>query len=554
MALPNIDGKDDSNKNKGLPTSLPENPDDRYRRSQKSALPDFEGASTSSSIPDFSSSEGSDINDDDDAFERMSFDEQAYDDERMAEEENNAGEFEHDDDDDNDFEEEEPRRAPQRPQRAERPRQSTQKSRRSGTQAQRKGSGNRSTEGSQGDKSPQKRAKKRGPRTPTEQIKERGPLYVDEDKKQLKTFGTEQKGKDGKRKKVTPSKFDNRNNLRKRAVIVQGAILTGFAILAFMGTKNALFPPDTLEQEEVLALIHQVTGDMNFPTERGSGFVENFMETFISVDDDDIRQAALNYFYTGEVSESYASDQMNPESNFSQQVAYGPVVYDYNVLSAESAEYIVGVAVSTSDDPAGIPTYNETTGETNVQWRFFSVNVYYDAESDAMAIVDNSPNIMPPQSVFLTEEVPEPLLPGTQEPDEELTAETRNAVQGFINGYMDSSLDNTSLIDQYIYEESEDEPFFLTHGLDGEFELYGEEPVTHTAFYADNENPNHARALVEVSMRDTSTGDEDDDGASNVYNSQYMMRLMQSGDGTWYVTQFRPSLYTPASILEGEEG
>lgn len=553
MALPDIDGDKDPNKKKGLPSSLPKEP----KPKPKTALPSFEDNKPPVSIPDFSddTTRGNDesviessndnaeeLSDDDDTFQSIPFDEQSNEDENLLDDEHEddaLAETRRGESEQSENPQSKPKSHPQRVNRNRRkPSPSSQKSKNQNAR-------------------PKEQSEKSGGKgqSPKDRIKERGPIYVDEENKQLKTFGTEQKNSDGKkRKKVTPSKFDSRNNLRKRAMIIRVIVLSGLGILIGLGAKNALFPPDTLEQEEVMTLIQQATGELNFPTDRGSGFVENFMETFVAVDDDEVRQAALNYFYTGEVSETYNSEKMTPDSDFSQQVAYGPVVYDYNVLSSESAEYIVGVAVSTSDDPAGIPIYNETTGETNVQWRFFSVNVYYDQESDAMAIVDNSPNIMPPQDVFLSEEVPEPLLPGTQEPDEELTAATRNAVHGFVDGYMEASPDDTSMIDQYIYEEGQDDPFFLTDGLDGEFELYGEEPISHTAFYADSENPNQARALVEVSMRDTSTESTEDDGsANNVYHSEYMMRLVQSDDGTWYVTQFRPSLYTPADTLTGEE-
>lgn len=362
------------------------------------------------------------------------------------------------------------------------------------------------------------------------------PNFVDEKKVELKPYGRKKAGK------AHISDVDRRANLRKKATYVQIGVIGLLALTVGFGFKNAIFPPPTLDETEVSEIVAAQTGNLGFPSQRGQGFATDFMSAWAQRDDSPIREAALLNFYGGE--EVTDNETMIELSEFRQEVIYGPTIYEVNPISQWSENYIVGVGVSVSDTLTGVPL-EIGEGEPNIQFRYFSIDVYHDPESNSMSIVPGSPSLVPPYEISGSSEMPPPTLPGSGVEDATLTESSRTTVEGYISGYVNASSDNTSSIDQYITEGIEPDPVYLTKGMEGTVELDGEvsDAVTHTVYRIDSEDDSYVAAVVNVRWRDSSAGSGDESGVT--YQSTYNMRLMQEAEGRWTVTGFWPLYYVP---------
>lgn len=362
------------------------------------------------------------------------------------------------------------------------------------------------------------------------------PNFVNEKKKELEPFGGKKSGK------AYISDVDRRANLRKKATFVQFGVLGLLALTVGFGFKNAIFPAPTLSNEEVVQIIDDQTGNTGFPSQRGEGFATDFMSAWAQRDDSPIRAAALANFYGGE--EATDGETMLELGEFRQEVVYGPTVYEVNPISLWSENYIIGVGVSVSDTMTGVPLEIGEEGEPNIQWRYFSVDVYWDNEADTMAITPGSPSLVPPYEIAGRSEMPPATMPGSGAEDAALTEASRTTVEGFMSGYVNASSENTSPIDQYITEGIEPDPVYLTKGMDNAVELDGEvsDAVTHTVYRIDAEDDSYVAAVVNVRWRDSSAGGEE---TGVTYQSTYNMRLMQEAEGRWTVTGFWPLYYVP---------
>lgn len=381
------------------------------------------------------------------------------------------------------------------------------------------------------------------------------PKFVDEENAKLKTFGRKQKSTKGGTRRAPVAEFDERKNLRKKALAIQIGVIGLLGIMAGCGVKNAVLPPPTLDEADVMGIVNTMTGETGFPHERGAGFAEDFIQAYMDRRDDPISSSMLSYFYTGSFAGGEDSGTLSTSGNFQQQVMYGPTVYDVSPVSANSASFLVGVAVSVSgEEQEGI--LSTINGEANVQWRFFNVNVYYNEEEDSLGIAPDSPTLMPSTNIVPAAEAPVPQLPGTGAPDTALTEDTATTIRGYIEEYANASAENPGSLSQYINAEFEElsggDPMFLTDGLDGEFELDGdaESAIEHQTMYMEEENDTYAAAIVRVQWRETPEIQADgtdvvvEADASAVYESTYAMRLIKDGNN-WTVTRFSPFLYSP---------
>lgn len=464
-------------------------------------------------------------------FETVSYDEQSrldeeYEAQSEAEQINyDAAEYE--------FDDEQQRPAPQRSQRTSRERPPARKRRPEGEQPQ--GDRKRGPRS----KKPEKRATRADAKLAA--FNEPGPKddprpnFVDEKNMELEPYGRK------KGDKAYISDVDRRANLRKKATYVQFGVIGLLMLTVGFGFKNAVFPPPTLDENEVAEIVATQTGDTGFPSERGQGFATDFMSAWAQRDDSPIRQAALTYFYGGE--ETTDAETILELGEFRQDIVYGPTIYEVTPVSQRSENYVIGVGVSVSDTMTGVPL-EIGEGEPNIQWRFFSVAVSWDEETDAMSIAPGSPSLVPPYEIGARSEVPPATMPGSGVEDSALTEASRTTVEGFMSGYATASEENTSPIDQYITEDVEPDPIYLTQGMDGEFELDGEasEAIEHTVYRIDPDDESYVAALVNVRWRDTSAGEED---TGVVYQSTYNMRLMQEAEGRWTITGFWPLYYVP---------
>lgn len=360
------------------------------------------------------------------------------------------------------------------------------------------------------------------------------PNFVDEDNLKLKPYGRK------KSSRAYISDVDKRANLRKKATFIQFGALGLLALAVGFGFKNAVFPPPTLSETDVAEIVSSQTGELGFPSARGEGFAKDFMSAWAQRDDSPIRAATLERFYGSEGTPE--GETMEVSGDFRQDIVYGPTVYEKTPVSANSENYVIGVGVSVSDTQTGVPL-QIGEGEANIQWRYFSVSVYWDEATDAMSIVPGSPSLVPPYENGAQSDVPTARKPGTGEENSDLTEATMSTVEGFMSGYVDASEENTAPIEQYINREVEDDPVFLERGMDNGLELDGEvsEAVEHTVYTVEPDNEEYVAAEVNVRWKDTSAGEE----SAVTYTSTYNMRLVQESEGRWAVTGFWPMYYVP---------
>lgn len=388
---------------------------------------------------------------------------------------------------------------------------------------------------------PRRDAVPEGSVLPPEPENEKRPeAFIDKKKIKLKKFGRTQRNKDGTVRKQLTSEFDDRNNLRKRSKLVTTGVIALLSVLVVSSIIQTVVPDNNLEEEDVQEIVAQMTGS-SFPLDRGESFAENFINAYANRTGDSLDEAALAFFYSGDTNArtNPAETTFDSSGDFSQRIAYPAKVYDKRIGNPFSASFTVGVAVSVSDDPDGIPV-TTPDGEPNIEWRFFDVNVYHDPNTDALSIAPGSPTVVPPVKISDTNAVPNEQAIGTGDESAELNVETRGTVEGFITSFMDVTPESSSAVSQYIVS---DPPISVINGFGGAFEVDGdpEDAILTEAFYRGEHGGNEAIVRTTVNMRDKSTQYENSSNDDNrresyaTYTSTYMVFLAREGE-RWVVT------------------
>lgn len=352
-------------------------------------------------------------------------------------------------------------------------------------------------------------------------------VFINEKKGTIKPFG-------GNRK-IKEHEYDKRKNMRKNAMIVQWVVIGLIVILIGLGVKNAVFPPDTLSEQETADIAAATVGLTNFPLEEGEGFAKDFMQAYLTINADDVSDKVLGYYYTGSLSDG-DSNNLNKEAtmNYKQKILYGPTVYDAYAFNDYSARFTIGSLVK----PEVVE--GKTPSGVEPKWEFFNVNVYYNSAADTFAITDDSPTIVPASEVGTPADIPERVLLGTGESDQALAGEIESVVFGFLQGYAESSPTNHSSIDQYITNSKDSE---LIKGLDGEYEFSGElsDSIQIEAFpTVDSEEQTEIKALTTVKWANKIKGIDSETRVD--YTSTYVITLEKIAD-KWLISKFQPQYY-----------
>lgn len=359
-------------------------------------------------------------------------------------------------------------------------------------------------------------------------------VHIDEATKKLKPFG-------GK-KSLKVADFDPRKNLRQKARTFQFVSMGLIGVIIALGVYNAVVPKPTLSTNDVIKTVQETVSITNFPIESGQGFAKDFMQAYFTMGTDPSAQTVLNYYYSGRM---VAGTQNYPNryntSGYGQTILYGPTIYGAQYLTDESANFTIGALIQPEDTTAGQVDSNGNPVTTSVpdgstaEWQFFSVNVYYDAETLQFAVTPDSPTLIPkPQSLSSTG-TPDPSPIGTDEEIEDPTA-VKATVQGFMEGYRTSTPEDHIRLDQYLNAEPAVE---LLNGLGGAYEFANEGVDGAVTYVAYMTATTEIKVLVKVVWEYQYT-----DTATTTYNSQYIMTLDPSSTG-YVVTKFAPYYYTP---------
>lgn len=355
-------------------------------------------------------------------------------------------------------------------------------------------------------------------------------LFIDEKNLKLEPLG----------RKVKVNDFDKRKNIRQRSKVVQMIALSVLLLLLGLGLKNALIPPATLTTDEVTTIVAQSVNMTNFPSERGKGFAEDFIQAYLTLNDNEINSNVLAYYLSGDPNGTF--DMMNKRvasSGFSQNIVYGPTVYETTHLTDYSENYVVAALVEkegietrpgqiTEDDPG-------EKDEVQTQWLYFSVNLYYDEENNTLSVTKDSPTLIPNFRLANSNNVPAEAPLGTGRTSPELNQEVKSVVMGYMRGYAVSTVNNHADLDQYV---APDPPLDLLAGMGGQLDFADtpETSITYTAYTGLVEG--EVKVDVIVDWRDTASNNQ-----SITYKSNYVMTLELQSNNLYLVTKFAPKLY-----------
>lgn len=354
--------------------------------------------------------------------------------------------------------------------------------------------------------------------------------FIDKKKKKLIPFG----GKKSKRRKrlVKSSDFDDRKNKLAKTKIIQFSILVVIAILFLLGLKNTFMPSHVYTADQIREFAAQGAGQTGFPEERGKAYVESFMEVYLELDrakPENIQM--LSYFYGEEKFVNSNSHVLNMRwnSETKQEVIIPPRVFEVDLLNEYSAQYKVSAYVSNTDGKT--VSGNEPIG----RWLSFSVNVYYDVESDSMVITPDSPSIIPAYRITNQSVVPERAPLGTSINKEILPA-LSPTINGFIEAFAKSSMESHDSVLQYI---DDSDNVALYDGFGGSVELNGDpETAIKKVIYNTESGVYLADLTVEWIDVAASQGDHQVE-----YTSRYIMEIKPIADGKYAVSSFVPYTY-----------
>lgn len=354
--------------------------------------------------------------------------------------------------------------------------------------------------------------------------------FIDKKNKKIIPFG----GKKSKKKKfVKSSDFDDRKNLLAKTKIMQFSVISIIVIMFFLGLKNTFLPAHVYTSEQIKQFAAEGAGQTGFPKERGQSFVENFMNSYLTIDPSRPElYEILNVFYgrEGAKNEEYGQKNMTWTNDTKQKVIIAPKVYSVELLTDYSAQYKLNAYVSNTDGSV-------VDGEGSAgRWLSFSVNLYYDKESDTLAITEDSPSLIPSYKVSPGSEVPERAPSGNGEVNEEILPAITPTINGFIEAYAEASRDSHESIIQYIDDKND---INLYDGFDGAVKLNGDpsEAIKKVAYNSDD---GIYRVFVTVDWLDTAATQDDYQVG---YTSKYIMRVKPVEDGKYAVSSFVPYTY-----------
>lgn len=359
-------------------------------------------------------------------------------------------------------------------------------------------------------------------------------VHIDEDKKKLKPFG-------GK-KSLKVADLDKRKNVRSQARTVQTVLILLLVAIVGFGAYNAIVPKATLTTDDVRETVQQTVAMTDFPIEGGQGYAKDFMQAYFTMGTDPSAQTVLNYYYSGRMvpgTQNYPN--RTNSKGYGQTILYGPTIYGSTYLTDSSANFTVGALIQPEDtttgqvDASGNPVTTSVPDGSTAEWQFFSVNVYYNAETQQYSVTPDSPTLVPKPQNLASSKAPEGAAVGTGEEIED-QAVVKATVQGFMEGYRTSTPEDHIRLDQYLKAEPGVE---LLNGLGSSYEFANEGVDGAVTYVAYATTTTEIKVLVKAVWEYQYT-----DTVTTTYNSQYIMTLEPSSTG-YVVTKFAPYYYTP---------
>lgn len=371
--------------------------------------------------------------------------------------------------------------------------------------------------------------------------------YVDTKRKRIIPFG----GKKSK-KRVSErgfAQFDSRNNLQTSVRVVRSISMAAIVFVIGLGAYNTFFK-HIPNQAEITTIAQSVSGNIGFPTQKGSAFAEQFaqayLQTYGTSNQENSSATLLNYFYSGSgvnAKDGFGSQSNGGNSggqnvtikgNINQKILIQPRVYQSVVAGPTSATFYVNALVSNYKGS------DMSSGAYAGKWISLAINVLYDTKHDALSINPDSPSIVPTMNIQsgidATREQP---LVGTGETvSDDTTKAMQPTITGFLTAYSDVTQSQHSLINQFVNSDADNSVY---EGFGGYYKYDASNSSNNTTAYKTDKS-NVYKAVVVSIWKSNTSGSQ----ASVSYPSKYVMTL-EKVNGKFFVTKINPLTYTPKS-------
>lgn len=361
--------------------------------------------------------------------------------------------------------------------------------------------------------------------------------FIDKKKMKLKPFGGK-KSKKSKKSFARAKDFDDRKNTLTLVRALRLLMIVVVIGLFGMGIKNTFWPSHVYTQDDISAIAQQSIGQTGFPMNRGAALAEQFTEAYFNFDsENDNSGKVLSSFYKGRGETAAGAIEKNGKNK--QRILIAPRVFSQNAVSENIANFYVNTLVT---DRHG-NEFDEGGNQTS-KWVALSVTIYFDSETQELSIAKDSPQIIPSYEVGSTEVQPEAEKLGTGQADPEIYESMKPTIDGFLKAFAASSADSHADVDQYV--KADPDPALLS-GFAGKFKVADETLDASTASIypvSDKEGNHEWKVDLTVKWEDSTSTDNRDNLS---YTGRYVMTVEKSKDGKFFVTAFRPYVYTPST-------
>ncbi len=359
--------------------------------------------------------------------------------------------------------------------------------------------------------------------------------YIDKKKLKIIPFG----GNKSKRKSsfARAKDFDDRKNTVTLAKALRTFVIIVLLGLFGMGIKNTFFPSYVYTPNDISSIAQQAVGQSGFPMNRGRAFAEQFAEAYLNFNSEDANSGkVLSSFYGSQSSENKDGVvDMNGKNN--QKLLTSPRVFSETAVSPEIATFQVSGLVT---DRKG--TEFDKNGNRTSKWVALSITVYYDKDNQTLAVAKGSPQLVPSYGVADNTTQPQATPLGTGVAVPELFEKMKPTIDGFLKAYGASTSSSHADVDQYVKSNADPSLFA---GFGGEYRIKAETvESSNTNIYPSSDKKDNKEWKVDlnISWEDTSSVDARDHLG---FNGRYVMTIVQSSDSKYFVTAFRPYVYTP---------
>lgn len=336
----------------------------------------------------------------------------------------------------------------------------------------------------------------------------------------------------GNKIKFKAKDFDTRKNLLvsvKLFRIFMIVLLIGFFIL---GVKNTLFPEQIYTKEQIKGIAQKAVGNTGFPLDRGRSFASNFLYYYVNSDNSPETKQLLNYFYEGNITLGASPlTKKSDKADTQQRAVMQPMLVEEFSHADYAAVYRFSVLLTDTD--GNITT--EDGRSVKARWHTFSINVYYDKETDSLAIHPDSPTIIPNKNIASSSKVPTEAPIGNGEKNADMLSILKSTIDGFVIAYSKVTIESHSEIDQYI-PASQD--INLISGFGGSVVI---DKDVNSSIYKEvynTDTENEWKVDVRVNWRNNNST-----ANGSVYVSRYVMTIIKTADDVYLVTRFVPYTY-----------